>query len=65
MKHLKKKEGGHLKIFFAFSCKWKHLLKSSSMKSSHISKKKKKILLYTCSHNYAEINGKLKKKAPM
>lgn len=31
------------------------------MKSSHISKKKK-ILLYTCSHNYAEINGKLKKK---
>lgn len=42
MKHLKKKEGGHLKIFFAFSCKWKHLLKSSSMKSSHISKKKKK-----------------------
>lgn len=30
------------------------------MKSSHISKKK--ILLYTCSHNYAEINGKLKKK---
>ena len=23
---------------------------------------KKKILLYTCSHNYAEINGKLKKK---
>lgn len=29
------------------------------MKSSHISKKK--ILLYTCSHD-AEINGKLKKK---
>lgn len=30
------------------------------MKSSDISKKKK-ILLYTCSHNYTEINGKLKK----
>lgn len=30
-KHLKKKDC-HLKIFFAFSCKWKHLLKSSSMK---------------------------------
>ena len=37
----KKKKDFPLKIFCAFSCKWKHLLKSSSMKSSHISKKKK------------------------
>lgn len=49
-----------LEIFFAVSCKWKHLLKISSMKSSHISREKKK-LLYTWSHNYAESNGKLKK----
>lgn len=35
------------------------------MKSSHISKNKnknKKTLLYTCSHNYAESNGKFFKK---
>lgn len=34
---LKKKKDYHLKFFCVFSCKRKHLLKSSSMKSSHVS----------------------------